>query len=141
MAHSKICFKCNALLPLDEFYKHPQMADGHLNKCKACARIDVIANRLARVEQYRLYDRERAKHPDRFTLAAEMNRRWRAEDKRRMRAHNAVARAIRAGRLALQPCQECGAEGAHAHHDDYDLPLSVRWLCPAHHSQHHKTGG
>lgn len=44
-------------------------------------------------------------------------------------AHNAVKRAIRAGDLVRKPCEVCGEERAEAHHDDYNKPLEVRWLC------------
>lgn len=38
---TKKCFKCETEKPLNEYYKHKKMLDGHLNKCKACTKNDV----------------------------------------------------------------------------------------------------
>jgi DNA-binding XRE family transcriptional regulator len=48
-----------------------------------------------------------------------------------------VQKAIRDGVIVRQPCEVCGAEPAHGHHDDYDKPLELRWLCPTHHKALH----
>jgi len=48
-------------------------------------------------------------------------------------------KAIKSGRLTKQPCKICGATNKiHAHHDDYNNPLSVVWLCASCHAKLHR---
>ena len=134
----KECFKCKSVKPLTEFYKHSSMADGHLNKCKECTKNDVAQHREKNIEAIRAYDRERGKKPERIKANTEVNRAWRAEDRRRQAAHSAVSKAIRSGHLVRQPCIRCGEKKSVAHHEDYDRPLDVMWLCQPCHKQRHK---
>ena len=138
MVRFKECFKCKANKPLEDFYKHPKMADGHVNKCKECNKNDVTTHRNKNLEKYRAYDRARGKIPERIKAGVEINRAWRAEDSRRVVAHSAVAKAIRSGFLVRMPCIRCGEEKSLAHHEDYDKPLEVMWLCQPCHKQRHK---
>ena len=134
----KECFKCNTVKPLSEFYKHPRMADGHVNKCKECNKNDVTSNRNKNIEKVRAYDRARGKESKRLKATTEITRAWRAEDARRAVAHSSVARAVRRGELFRQPCCRCGEVKSVAHHEDYDKPLEVMWLCQSCHKQRHK---
>lgn len=134
----KECFKCKTVKPLSDFYKHSRMADGHVNKCKECNKNDVTANRNKNIEKFRAYDRARAKEPERIKASREVIRAWREEDSRRVLAHSSVARAIRNGSLVRQPCVRCGEAKSVAHHEDYDKPLEVMWLCQPCHKQRHK---
>lgn len=46
---------------------------------------------------------------------------------------------IKAGKLIKQPCEVCGEIQVDAHHDDYNKPMDIRWLCKFHHNEHHKN--
>jgi len=147
----KRCFKCWQVKPTDDFYSHPNMTDGHLNKCKDCARADVRARRLEQVERWRAYDRERANVPHRVLMRLEYTKslagkaahgrassRYQVSNPEKRRAHIIVGNAIRAGRLVRGRCEVCGGRGQ-AHHDDYSRPLEVRWLCPKDHKLVHQV--
>jgi hypothetical protein len=58
-ARTKVCFKCKVEQPIECFYRHPRMTDGHLGKCKACTKNDVHTNRELRIGYYREFDRLR----------------------------------------------------------------------------------
>lgn len=61
---------------------------------------------------------------------------WR-EDPVKKHARNVLHAALRRGYIKREPCEVCAAEPAQAHHDDYEQPLAVRWLCRPHHEEHH----
>jgi hypothetical protein len=59
-------------------------------------------------------------------------------DPAKQKSRKMAANAIRDGRLVRQPCEVCGTvSGVQAHHDDYDRPLDVRWLCQSDHMAAH----
>lgn len=53
-------------------------------------------------------------------------------------AHEQVAYAVKTGRLKKESCEVCGEQKSHAHHDDYNKPLVVRWLCTDCHKRWHR---
>lgn len=44
-------------------------------------------------------------------------------------AHSLVYKAIKSGKIVKSHCEVCGEHNTEAHHDDYNKPLDVRWLC------------
>jgi hypothetical protein len=78
-----------------------------------------------------------------YLLGKVMNRELENAQKRRyckrypekIRAHRIVYKAIRQGELKKLPCIICGCLKVEAHHDDYDKPLDVIWVCKNHHYQ------
>ena len=133
----KKCFKCEEVKPLTDFYKHPSMSDGRVNKCKECNKKDVSKNRGDKIEFYREYDRKRGNRQD-----PSYTPEYRAKYPNKYKAHTMVNNAIRDGRLFKMSCEKCNeTKAVHAHHDDYLKPLNVRWLCAVHHKQWHEENG
>lgn len=151
MATEKTCFKCHETKPLTEFYRHPAMGDGHLGKCKACTKADVILNRLSKLSYYRQYDRQRASAPHRviarqeyqqtpaYNIAARKAKAaWDKANPHKKKAATTVNNRKKRGKIDALPCWTCGDPKAEAHHPDYSMPLDVVWLCRKHHTELHK---
>ena len=143
----KKCFKCGVEKPLAEFYKHPQMADGYLHKCKICFREEMRENHHRKMQdvEFILSERERNRKRAKDNPKVENSERsneskskYIKNNPEKRRAHVIVGNAIRAGRLVPQPCEVCGTkENVQAHHDDYSKPLEVKWLCVKDHNEYH----
>lgn len=150
---TKRCFKCLCEKPLAEFYRHAAMADGHLNKCKACTKKDVNDHRQANLERVRAYDRLRGGVEHRVAARKEYAQTpaGRRSHQKSLKAsalrypERAAARikfrnAMLAGKVARWPVcavPECAHNKPEGHHPDYSRPLDVVWLCPKHHKAAH----
>ncbi|MGX9277431.1 hypothetical protein ACWXWL_06765 [Pantoea ananatis] len=150
---TKCCFKCGQTKILADFYRHSQMADGHLNKCKECTKRDTKANRQENIDYYKEYDRNRANLSHRVSARQSYQqteafrescsrsvKRYQQRHPEVRKAHIMVGNFLRDGKLikpdVCESCQE--AKRLYAHHCDYSKPLDVMWLCHACHKNWHR---
>jgi len=56
-----------------------------------------------------------------------------------VRVRSMTQTAINSGKLIKENCEACGAERVDAHHDNYNNPFSIRWLCRKHHAEWHEN--
>jgi hypothetical protein len=133
--------------PLDGFYKHSRMADGHLNKCKECTKKDVHNNYTKKLDDLEWVEKELARQREKSRKARQLGlnqrntnnskKEWIKRNKHKRFAHEKVRQAIISGKLSKAPCEICGSGNSEAHHEDYSRPLDVSWLCPKHHNERH----
>lgn len=72
-------------------------------------------------------------------MVREPNRKPIAYLKAQASAEHKAREAIASGYIERTPCEICGKTPTHAHHDDYNKPLQVRFLCPSCHKKWHNT--
>ncbi len=125
MNSRKVCRDCDLERPISEFHRNAKMADGHLNFCRDCVNKKVV---------WKYRDRPKTSTEKRTQEAT----RYREKYPHKRKAHQAVYRAIQSGKLVRLPCDVCGDQRSHAHHEDYSMPLVVVWLCKKHHVEAHK---
>jgi hypothetical protein len=109
------CKRCKHREYMNAWYRRP----GNAERVRGWA----SRYRGENIEQVRGYDRARG---------------FRETDSMKITARRAVRLAIERGDMKREPCEVCEAEPADAHHDDYNKPLEVRWLCEKHHGKEHR---
>ena len=60
------------------------------------------------------------------------------EARKKANARSYVNTYVRRKKVERKPCEVCQNEKAEKHHEDYDKPLDVKWLCRSCHLTHHK---
>lgn len=117
----KKCARCGIEKPMADFQNHRKRKDGKQSYCRQC--------------QNAFMAKWHNENPD-VKLAAAIK--WNKNNPQKKTAHYLVGRAIKNGTLIRGKCEVCGSEKVHGHHDDYDKPLVVRWLCHKHHMELHR---
>lgn len=132
----KRCYFCKHEKAEADFNKDRSRADGLQNRCRSC---QLKANRewaqrhpeVRREALRRQYEKQETRRPSKES------------GRKQKRAHHAVAGAIVKGLLARpSSCTRCGRTQypIHGHHEDYNKPLDVIWLCAPCHGEIHARG-
>lgn len=141
------CKQCGEEKLLLDFPRDKKSRNGRMLYCKPCWnarnrkwRADNRAKARAGSREWHVRHREESRARSReyhkrtgYVHAVEQDRlkRW---------ARDTLRRALRSGDIAKpDTCQRCGLFARlHGHHDDYERPLDVQWLCPACHGFLHR---
>ncbi len=118
------CHICGSM-----FLRNASQVKARETRCPPCKRAQQNDRNAANKEQMRqaakVGYRRRKSYYDQY---------WRARRRdpafKKMRAaRRKVATEIEAGRMIRGDCECCGATKADAHHESYEKPLEVVWLC------------
>jgi hypothetical protein len=123
------------------------MKDKHLNKCKDCCKSDAEDRRAMKEATDPEWEvAERARHREKSRKYREAGRGQPQSNKnknhsysiKQVRAVGKASKAVKSGKIDKKPCEVCSSTVAvQGHHEDYDRPLYLKWLCVRHHNDRH----
>lgn len=133
------CPVCKNWLSEDDYYQNKRKLNKLTSLCKKCT---IQGNlRTRNLENTRRLSREwmrraRKSNPEKFRIISKLNykkngAKQRIKHELKAKCRSELRYAILAGKV-IKPsnCSNCGeVRKVTAHHDDYNRPLVVRWLC------------
>jgi len=144
------CSACNDSLPVHSFHKDESKKTGRQGKCKSCcSRYSKSWYLQNYTTQRKIHSEWRNKNKPQIDIYQKVNQPSRTIQQRKRRqqnpivhrAHRKVKYAIATGKLIVGLCAHCGISPKkvkmHAHHEDYNKPLEIIWLCPSCHRISH----
>ena len=131
----KKCSACKATKPLKEFYIYHPVSGGkrrtyHRGICKKCILASDKEKRKDPKVKKKLYEYQMAYFKRNYGVNEKFTK--------RVKASSIFGWHLSNGKIKKQPCEMCGCDKVHGHHDNYDKPFDVRWLCSKHHRKVHK---
>jgi len=116
----KKCFKCEMIKPLSEYYKHPQTADGHLNKCKDCTKNDSKSHRSKSRQDPKWIESEKERHRDKYHRLRYKEKYKRTKEQKKLATDKHKEKYPEKFKARIL-CQKMNpkTEGNHLHHWSY----------------------
>lgn len=146
-----LCGDCGENKTADKFHKS-DIRKTKPSVCKPCSNARLYAVRAKWSAERWAHEKKLARAPHRVAKLAAYRKtprylqtqqagveRYRKAKPGIQRAHKAVNRALKSGKL-VRPnhCEQCPSDThLDAHHNDYNYPLKVVWLCRKCHSDWH----
>lgn len=162
----KICSKCAEEKEYSEYHIAKCCKDGYRPECKTCrkkieneygSREDVRKRKKAyskvrrdkareiftNSDEYKQHKIEKAKKSKALRLARQIrgSKKHSLKNPEKYHARKTLMNRVYSGKV-LRPdkCSQCGSgKKIEAHHEDYDKPLDVEWLCRECHLKLHKN--
>lgn len=158
----RLCIKCNTEKDESEFY---YLSNKKTGTCIECTCKRVRENRKEKIDYYREFDKNRSTNPDRIKSRTEYQKnnpdkfrsykkkyalnnpekihesqsKYKKNNPEKYKATSLLNNNKKKGKVISKPCIICGDIKSQAHHEDYNKPLEVIWLCDKHHKELHKN--
>lgn len=151
----KSCSFCGDLKEYSQFHARKTSKDGKTSQCKECCKVfrkkHYEKNKEKELERSRKWKLEnpeknlstqkkwRKKNKEKYRLIVKRHAEsYKKRNNHKIKARRKVAYAMSVGKIKKENCKICKAENSEAHHNDYDKPLNVIWLCQKCHKKEHR---